>query len=64
MSKQYYIVNNNEIQTNCDIFYTLLILLCLLASITFICNYFLNSNIKIAPILILVMVVILCKNIL
>lgn len=64
MTKQYYIVNKNEIQNDSNIFYTLLLLLCVVAGIIFICNYFLNYKINITTILILLVIVILCKNIL
>jgi len=64
MAKQYYITNKNEIQNNSNIFYTLLLLLCVVAGIIFICNYFLNYKINITTILILLVIVILCKNIL
>jgi len=63
MAKQYYIVNKNEIQNNSNIFLTLLLLLCLVAGIIFICNYFFNYKINIITILILLVIVILCKNI-
>jgi len=69
MAKQYYIVNKNEIQNNSDtlidsnIFYTLLVLLCVVATIIFICNYFFNYKINITTILILLVIIVLCKNI-
>jgi hypothetical protein len=66
MAKQYYIVNKNEIQnslSDSNIFYTLLLLLCIIATMIFICNYFFNYKINITTILILLVIIILCKNI-
>ena len=63
MTKQYYIVNKNEIQNNSNIFYTLLLLLGIVATIIFISNYFLNYKINVSTILILLVIIILCKNI-
>ena len=66
MTKQYYIANSNyadsELNTNTDIFYGLLVLLCVVAVIVFIFNYFLNYKISITTILILLIFILLFKN--
>ena len=43
MAKNYYIANINDTDTNSDIFYTLLIILCVLAIVVFICNYYFST---------------------
>lgn len=63
MAKQYYIVNKNEIQDNSNVFYTLFLLLCVVAATIFISNYFFNYKINVTTIFILLLIVILCKNI-
>lgn len=71
MSKQYMIVNKNDLDyentnydSNSDIFCTLLILICVIAAIVFISNYYLNYKINITTILIILIVILLCKYIL
>lgn len=69
MAKQYSIINRNEIlnetsdSSNSNIIYTLFLLLCVVATIIFICNYFFNYKINITTILILLVIIVLCKNI-
>ena len=61
MPKNYYIVNENGIQNDYNCYYRFLILLCLIAVIFLICNFYLNYKINITTILILLIIAIVCN---
>jgi hypothetical protein len=65
MSKKYFITNDNTDNSDYNLISSnFLVLLCVIAVIIFICNYFFNFNINLMTILIIFVIVILCKYIL
>lgn len=64
MGKNYYVANINNSHSNDEILNYLLAILCFLAVVVFICNYYMDYKIDMKLIIILLIIILLGKIIL